>query len=595
MNKMLFLPIGFFLQFALAQVEFDFSGNDNYSRSELIDQTGIPNEYANVPESRKDFLAAQAAAHLQDFYFSEGYFSATIEVARARKNGGDLLLFDISEGRPYHFGHIGIDQPTWANFNYSLDQLTLQPYKEFSGTGIVTDLENIRKAYQNEGYLSATVTQESTIDSASNLVHLVYKVNPGRRVYQDQLTVRAIKGQSYIGPAGSKGLSDTENIASLWPNQKGDVVRSTDISRVRNKLLSTGAYSRVSIRDSLADSTATQSQILIDVSEKVPGQWGGTLFYEELIGLGAQANFKYLNLGGSWHQTHAQTLWAQRRQRVSLGYAHPLIWGTFLRFEDRVIVNRESLPLPENPDSLERRVEVINRGKISYPLTSLIRLATLTDLRYVDVNASQVRFKWEPSITFNWTDDRIEPRRGIKSTYNFGQGGPFNPAKRHWYHEWNNRFYIPTSQSSTWAIAADYGKIFQDANLDDARLFYQGGFRSVRGYPARSIFPAQGTADSLQTGTAPEYYRVSNEFRFNLPERWIGNLQLVQFFDYAYIKDLDPSFSSTTQKALGLGIRYRLSLLTLRLDYTFKKNLDDPFGMEPFSWGRFSLDLSQAI
>ena len=574
---------------------FEYSGNDNISAQELTDASGIPDEFVNIANNRKAYVLAQASNNLSNLYYSRGYFSVEITPSRYRQDDDEYIKFTITEGSQYFFGEVKIDQPTWTSYNYPESDLSISKGSEFNPDEIQENQENIRKHYQNQGYLHTQISQDISIDTLEYFVNISYVVKPQRRVYLDKVKVKIGKGKSYLGEASGKGLSDSAHIADLWPLENGEVITVDELTTMRAKLLSTGVFNRVSIKDSLPDENSIQSTLVIDLKERVPGSWGGSAFYEELIGFGGLVNFKYLNVGGEFHQLSAEALAAQRRQRISLGYTQPILFGSRVRFEDKVIVNRESLPLPENPDSLENRIEIINRGKLSYPLNSLIRLSALTDLRYVDINASQVRFKWEPSISFNWTNDRVEPTRGIKSTFNFGQGGPFDAQDRHWYHEWVNRFYLPVSKTTTWAVAIDHGKTYQTANLDDARLFYQGGFRSVRGYPSRSIFPYQGEGESLLTGTAPEYWRASNEFRFNLPPLGIGNIQLVQFTDWTLISDLNKEFKSKNRSAVGMGLRYKLSLLTVRLDYTFKKDIDDPFGMEPFSWGRFSFDLSQAI
>ena len=82
----------------------------------------------------------------------------------------------------------------------------------------------------------------------------------------------------------------------------------------------------------------------------------------------------------------------------------------------------------------------------------------------------------------------------------------------------------------------------------------------------------------------PRYVRASGELRLNLP--W--NVQVVGFQDWARLWNdgEEPDFEDLSKAWIGYGggLRYRISLLSLRLDYAL--------GRGPERW---SFDLAQAI
>ena len=135
---------------------------------------------------------------------------------------------------------------------------------------------------------------------------------------------------------------------------------------------------------------------------------------------------------------------------------------------------------------------------------------------------------------------------------------------------------------------------------DDARIFYQGGSRTVRGYRFRSIYPSYTSTDEegeevIHTGLTPQYLRFNVELRINSPFEAIKNWQLVEFYDWTHVSDKNSGlYSGKTNAAFGTGIRYKWEFLTLRLDYTFKKDFSN-WGMESFSFQRINFDLSQAF
>ena len=92
------------------------------------------------------------------------------------------------------------------------------------------------------------------------------------------------------------------------------------------------------------------------------------------------------------------------------------------------------------------------------------------------------------------------------------------------------------------------------------------------------------------------YYRINEELRWTLPWKSLRAWQIVQFCDWALVKDIkDDIYKRKQDGSLGLGIRYHWQFLTFRLDYAFKKGLTNWHKSEGFAWKRFDFDLSQAF
>ena len=168
------------------------------------------------------------------------------------------------------------------------------------------------------------------------------------------------------------------------------------------------------------------------------------------------------------------------------------------------------------------------------------------------------------------------------------------------YGEATVNLYHPLFWTFYGAVSGSVGKFFEKALEDDARVFYQGGSRSVRGYRFRSIYASYTSTDEegnevINTGLTPMYFRINEELRWAFPWKGWRHWQIVQFYDWTHVMDSEKDiYEAKTSEALGLGLRYRWQFLTFRLDYAFKKDLSN-WGAEGFAWGRFAFDLSHTF
>ena len=358
------------------------------------------------------------------------------------------------------------------------------------------------------------------------------------------------------------------------------------------------------------------SDVHLDVVERIPGEARYGLFFEEMYGFGALAYAKHKNFFGTFNEFSTTFQIAQNKQEISLGYANPLLFGppftfipTALRLEDRLSFNHEKSAPPAYPDSIEERYEIINRGDLTFGITDHIRFRGTIDTRFVSKNGEDMyKVKGEIALTFDYTDDYFNPTKGIRIAPTVGAGTNLNAnlekltviGNPYTYGEATVNLYRPLFWTFYGALSGSAGKFFETALEDDARVFYQGGSRSVRGYRFRSIYTSYTSTDDegneiINTGLTPMYLRINEEIRWSFPWKSWSHWQIVQFYDWTRIMDQDSEqFPSKTSESLGLGLRYRWQFLTFRLDYAFKKNLDN-WNMENFAWGRFAFDLSQTF
>jgi len=440
---------------------------------------------------------------------------------------------------------------------------------------------------------------------------LQVRIDPKTQVLMGKIKSKSFKplSKSNTEAPQEEGLSDTSWLNSLWRIPSESLIDGEQFSSFKNKLFSTQLFTQIKLEDSLrADGF---SDVHLQVIERVPGEAKYSIFFEEYYGFGGSASLRHKNFFGSFHEFSTHLFVAQNKQEIALGYANPLLFGTALtfiptaiRFEDRLSFNHEKITPPAYPDSVEERMEVINRGDITFGLSSKIRFRGTLDSRFVNKNNDQIfKFKYENALTFDFTDDFFNPKKGIRFIPTLGAGinlqGTEMIGNPYTYGELTTNLYFPIIGTLLGAISGSGGIFFNEALEDDARIFYQGGARSVRSYRFRSIFAGYESVEDgdtlINTSLTPRYLRLNQELRFNIPSVSWKNWQIVQFWDWTKVMDKDSDlFKEKMSASVGLGIRYHWQFLTLRLDYAFKKDFGSA-SPEGFAFNRFTFDLSQAF
>ena len=598
-----------------------FEGNAVFSNFQLTEQLEIPDEFGSLDTTKQDFMMGLAIENIRALYYSQGFFSLDMKMEIRRevdekenKNVRGYAIF-LREGERYHFGGTNIIVPDTSKIDIDKGKLkTNNTDRIFSQDDIAEDIQFIQQTYRKAGYLHTYVMPGELIDTTRKVIMVEIIVNPGSIVTMGNM----ISTTQKVSDRGKKdrepGLSDTAWLSSLWKTPKGEIIDGNKYNSFKSKLLSTQLFTQIKLTDSLRSDGL--SDVHLDVTERVPGEARYGLFFEEMYGFGAIAYAKHKNFFGTFNEFSTTFQIAQNKQEISLGYANPLLFGTSftfiptaIRLEDRLSFNHEKIAPPAYPDSIEERYEIINRGDLTFGITNHIRFRGTLDTRFVSKNDKDMyKVKGEIALTFDYTDDYFNPTKGIRVAPTVGAGTNLNAdleqltviGNPYTYGEATVNLYHPLFWTFYGALSGSVGKFFEKALEDDARVFYQGGSRSVRGYRFRSIYASYTSTDEegneiINTGLTPMYFRINEEIRWTFPWKNWKHWQIVQFYDWTRVMDNEKDvYEEQANEALGLGLRYRWQFLTFRLDYAFKKNLSH-WNMENFAWGRFAFDLSQTF
>lgn len=619
----IFLLTLFFFGLALSKEEekhpweIQIQGNSFFSTYQLEEELIMPEEFGNMDTTKQNFIMRLSEEELVGVYYASGFFSMSVQTEITRDSSDEdspvkrIFTFHINEGERYRFNDLKtiVDSP---EDELPIDTAKLNSNRNglYDQAKISAKLQDISNIYQGEGYLHSTISYIERIDTLSHFVNVDIYISPGKQVRMGGITSQTARS----GDRNSPGLTDTAWLSGLWRIPKGEVLNGKQSAAFKSKLFSTQLFTQVKMQDSLREDGLSNIQLY--VQERVPGEMRYGIFYEQLYGFGASASAKHKNFFGRFHEFGAGALVAQHKQEASLVYAHPLLFGTSIqfiptaiRFENTLSFNHEKISPPAYPDSTEERYEIINRANLTFGFSQNIRFRGTFDTRFVDKNGDKLfKMKLESALTFDYTDDFFNPQKGIRIMPTVGIGTNFQRhagdfemiGNPYTYGELTTSLYFPIFRPLFGALSGSCGKFFNKTIEDDARVFYQGGSRTVRGYRFRSIYASYNSTDEdgeeiINTALTPIYLRLNAELRLNIPMKVLRNWQVVQFFDWTHAMDRDDSLYEDSERAAwGLGLRYRWQFLTFRLDYTFKKYFDD-FSPEAFELGRISFDLSQAF
>ena len=595
-------------------------GNKVFSNFQLNEQLDIPEEFGQLDTIKQDFLMRLSSENVRALYYSRGYYSLDLklEINREPRSDGSLqrnYVITVKEGDCYRFNEAQIVSEDDEPIPVDVKSLKISQHKYYNQEDISEDLQEIQKAYRKQGNLHVYLSSEEHVDTTAKKINVIINVRPGPKVLMGNIittTQRAVnKNDKKAAP--EQGLSDTAWLSSLWRIPKGEIIDGNQYFNFKSKLYSTQLFTQVKLNDSLrADGL---SDVHLDVIERVPGEARYGFFFEEIYGFGALAYADHKNFFGKFNEFSTSIQIAQHKQEITLGYANPLLFGTAftfiptaIRVVDRLSFNHEKINPPAYPDSVEERYEIINRGDLTFGITNNIRFRGTIDTRYVSKNEDKLfKLKGEIALTFDYTDDYFNPTKGIRVSPTAGLGTNFSDktdyeeGRVYTYGEATMNLYSPLFWTLYGALSGSIGRFFNKGIEDDARVFYQGGSRSVRGFRFRSIYASYTSSDEngkevINTALTPMYYRINEELRWTLPWKSLNKWQIVQFCDWAMVKDMkDDDYKDRQDGSLGLGIRYHWQFLTFRLDYAFKKGLTNWHKSEGFTWSRFAFDLSQAF
>jgi outer membrane protein insertion porin family len=594
-------------RFMLGTMTFD--GNAREPADKLFEyMVGPTRERYSRLEKRLPFVAAdlEEGTHLvQRFYVADGFLNAVVDPPRDKfqPESSDVdVAVPIHEGRQYFFGNITFGGQTVYGaeaLRGQISDLLQRPYTDVRVEDIPRRLEAYYKA---RGYYDVKVVADGAPDEAMNgrvPVHIV--VSPGAVYHFDGVTVTGLRR---LHPGF---------VTKRFTRLEGKTYSPDVLDERFRTLMKTGQFNLLQIKPVPVDGHLLRLDISAEEAKsKEFGFWVGFDTYEGALA-GVQVGDR--DLFGYGRPLTATIEVSQRSYRGEVLYEDPFFFDTDFVFTARVFA------LTFDYDGYSK-FELGGRFELSRKITKYDEASLTFSARHVDITDSEIRpsFLLGPdeyqvdTIGFTNTLDLrespyVNPRgflvgntfdvassalgsdiEFIRSTMRVGYYLPFGPKPltpgvvedqpagtpfQRWFRQ------------SSIAFGARAGVInsLTESGSDEATAipiderFFNGGATTVRSFAERDL----GPHDNHGHPVGGEFFTVFNvEYTFPI----FGELQGAVFTDAGNLLPTSEDIGLNDMRyAIGAGLRYKLPVGPIRLDYGVNP---DPHEFEDFGAFHFS-------
>jgi outer membrane protein assembly complex protein YaeT len=594
-------------RFLLRTVMFD--GNVHQPADKLFEYiVGPTRERYSRAEKRLPFVAAdleEGTRLMQRFYVAEGFLNAVVDPPRVKflTDSSDVdVVVPIHEGRQYFFGNITFSGQTVYGADAlrgQISDLLQRPYTDVRVEDIPRRLEAYFKA---RGYYDVKVVTEGTPDAAVNgrvPVHIV--VLPGAVYHIDGVTVTGLRR---LRPSF---------VTKRFTRLEGKTYSPDVLDERFRTLMKTGQFNLLQIKPVPIDGHLLRLDISAEEAKsKELGFWVGFDTYEGALA-GVQVGDR--NLFGYGRPVTATIEVSQRSYRGEILYEDPFFLDTDFVFTARAFA------LTFDYDGYTK-FELGGRFELSRKITKYDEASLIFSARHVKITDSEIRpgfllgpdnYQVNTIGLANTLDLRESPYvnpRGllvgntldvassalgsdiefIRGTMRVGYYLPFGPKPLTPGVVEDQSVGTPLQRwfrQSSIAFGARTGIIHSLSNSgsDEATAlpiderFFNGGSTTVRSFGERDL----GPHDNHGHPVGGEFFTVFNvEYTFPI----FGELQGAVFTDAGNLLPSSEDIGLNDMRyAIGAGLRYKLPVGPIRLDYGVNP---DPREFEDFGAFHFS-------
>jgi outer membrane protein insertion porin family len=597
-------------RFTLRTIIFD--GNRREPTDKLFEYTvGPTRERYSKLEKKLPFVAAdmeEGTRLVQRFYVAEGFLDAVVDPPRYKfqeqSNEVDVVV-PIHEGRQYFFGTISFTGQTVYGAEALRGQivdLLQRPYTDARVDDIPRRLQAYFKA---RGYYEVKVEATGTPEEAVNgRVPVEITISPGPVYRFDGVTV---SGLTRLHPSF---------VTKRFTKLQGKTYSPDVLDERFRTLMKTGLFNVLQIKPVPVDGNLLRLDISAEEAKsKEFGFWVGFDTYEGPLA-GVQVGDR--DLFGTGRAGSATIEISQRSYRGEILYEDPFFLDTDFVFRARASA------FTFDYDGYSK-FELGGRFELSRKITKNDEAALILSIRHVKITDSEIKpefllgsttnylvntigltntldFRESPYVTprgflINNTLDLAPSALGsdieyIRGTMRVGYYLPFGPKPltpgvvedqptgtplQRWFRQ------------SSIAFGARVGIIHSltTSGSDEATAipiderFFNGGATTVRSFGERDL----GPHDNHGHPVGGEFFTVFNvEYTFPI----FGELQGAIFTDAGNLLPTSEDVGLNDMRyAIGAGLRYKLPVGPIRLDYGVNPDprSDEDFGAFHFSFG----------
>jgi outer membrane protein insertion porin family len=569
---------------------------------------------------------------LIEFYQKAGYIDFDLKGVQVTNLTPTRVevTFQVSEGRPYKVGAIGIAGATVISSNEILSKLKMGVSNTFSPQGLAKDVETVQDLYGAKGYIDARVMPQKRPNTDTGTMDLVLGLEEGN--------------QSKIEKIEIKGNTKTKDkvIRRELSVAPGEVFNMVNVKKSKLRLEGLNYFERVETQAEPTD-VKDSKNLVIAVTEKNTGSFmvgAGFSTIDSLVGFVElnQGNFDLFNppwFTGGGQKLRLRVAIGTERQDYVLTFIEPWFLGRKLTLNTELYYR--DLQYVSLNDLYQERIAGVRVG-LTKALGSdfLIGGVNYTyENVSLDLNSGYAPDQYGVPLPGGGTVDipgnisrEIYESAGDYRISRFGtflsydtRGGGFLPNKGQrtelrgdvsssalggnvdtYRLEARTSWYFPGfAKGHVLELGGRIGVIDYYGESDSVPLFqrlFLGGLDTLRGFKFRDVGPKDRFGEPLGGGT---YWFATAEYSIPVIER----VRLALFYDAGMVYPEAYSFTpQRTYQSLnnpprwfttgtyndnwGIGIRLNLPIGPLRLDYGIPIKSDrenDSSGRFQFSAG----------
>lgn len=561
--------------------KIDFVGNDSFMAKRLLKVIKTRQRFWFItPGLFNKEVVSEDLERLKAFYRIEGFLDAKVDYkTEIKKKGLMYLTFYIEEGIKYLVGNIKIEgNSVISNEDITSRLKDILPGKIFSQELLQLDVDRIKEAYFEKGYIFADVQAATSIDLKTGKVDVGYTIDEGEIAYVERINV--------VGNTKTKDVVIRRELR-ISPGERFD---GEKLRRSRERLRNLGFFEEVGF-DIEPGSEPNKRNLVVEVKESKTGEFsfgGGYSSIDQFIGFVSveQRNFDIFNFPyftGDGQDLRLYAEWGTVRESFQLSFTEPWIFDNPISFgfdafktshdretdvgygydEERLGGDiRLAKDLSEYLSAgLIYRFETIDISDVSTDATNELKKEA------GETNLSSLGFR----LTRDTRDNKFDPTKGTFLSGWFDvAGGPFGGDKD--FLRLTGRFShdIPVFLNSVLEFRAQAG--LMDAYGDSSEVpiyerYFAGGSSSIRGYQERKVGPIDPVSEDPIGGEAMLVGNI--EFTKPLFEYIKGAV----FYDVGNVWSRVEDFGSGNFKSgIGVGVRIKTPIGPIRLDYGYPLN-----------------------
>jgi len=170
---------------------------------------------------------------IEQYYQNNGFINAKVYKTDVTMDPGSkqiIIELHIDEGDMYHFGNIEVSGADMVSQEFLLSHMPVKQGDIYAREAIVDTIKFLEYIFSDFGYLYTQIDPSIQPNDATKEVDIHFKVDPGRRVFLNKLTIR-----------GNQKTRD-KIIRRNIPLEEGNIVTTKLMEFAKNKVESLGYF-----------------------------------------------------------------------------------------------------------------------------------------------------------------------------------------------------------------------------------------------------------------------------------------------------------------------------------------------------------------